>query len=187
MLRVLGTAIGTAVFCAMTVGAIRADDPQQKPGRDPGKLFKKLDTNNDGKLSKEEFLKLGERAQGRRQQALEKIFNRLDANHDGSLTPEEFKKFTEMRRHPGNGKAGGLFRNPAATFAKLDVNGDGKVTKEEFSKIFDQLPGKQKAQFRLLDRLFEKLDANADGSISLDEFMKITELRGQLATLKKKQ
>jgi Ca2+-binding EF-hand superfamily protein len=109
MFRLL-TALSVAGF--LFTSAARADDPPKpaKKGKqpDPEAMFKRLDTNNDGKISKEEFAKFAEMM---REKAKEKgkgkntggkgadaIFARLDANGDGYLSLEEFKKISEMRQ-----------------------------------------------------------------------------------------
>ena len=66
-------------------------------------MFKKLDTNGDGTLSKEEFSKItelrkkGGEAKGKGKH-VEALFDKLDTNNDGKLTPDEFRKITELRK-----------------------------------------------------------------------------------------
>ena len=67
-------------------------------------IFKKLDADNDGKLSKSEFAKLGElgkkaaAATAKKAGKGDKLFSKLDTNGDGSLSLEEFKKMSEMKK-----------------------------------------------------------------------------------------
>jgi Ca2+-binding EF-hand superfamily protein len=95
-----------ALVLADVTGA--ADDDKKDKGkgqglRDPEAVFKKLDTNKDGKLSKEEFMKLAElraKSGGDKDKAkefLEQLFTKLDTNNDGFLSLEEFKKISELR------------------------------------------------------------------------------------------
>ena len=126
MNRIAGVAAAAAAVLALASGA-RADDPKKedaKPERPgggalakllPEMLFKKLDADGDGKITKDEFKKLGEMisqfGQGKlkdnpelMEKILDKMFERLDADGDGKLTEEEFKKLGE-----GLGKLGGKF------------------------------------------------------------------------------
>jgi Ca2+-binding EF-hand superfamily protein len=103
------TALSIAGF--MFASSARADDDPKpaKKGKqpDPEAMFKRLDTNNDGKISKEEFAKFAEimrekvkeKAKGKNAgKGADAIFARLDANGDGYLSLEEFKKISEMRQ-----------------------------------------------------------------------------------------
>ena len=91
----------------------RADDETKPDSTPPGKgkkmdleaLFKKLNTTGDGKLTREQFFKLGEQLKGKAAErfkgnakAMDKMFNNLDTDGDGTLSLEEFKKFGQNRK-----------------------------------------------------------------------------------------
>jgi Ca2+-binding EF-hand superfamily protein len=98
----------TVVGVLFVAGGVRADD-EAKPKKkklDPEVLFKKLDANDDGSLSLEEFKKFGEMGKGKlaeHPEMLEKMFKKLDANNDGKLSLEEFKKIGELRKKKKDG------------------------------------------------------------------------------------
>lgn len=73
---------------------------EEGPRRDPEAMFKKLDTNNDGSISKEEYLAgpFGKRDATR----AEESFKKRDKDGNGSLSLEEFKA---PREHEGGGDA----------------------------------------------------------------------------------
>jgi len=56
-----------------------------KPKKDPEVAFKKLDTNSDGKVSKDEY-----KAKAKDAEKADKAFAKLDKNSDGFLSLEEF-------------------------------------------------------------------------------------------------
>lgn len=58
----------------------QANDRQGKRGHKGGKIFKKMDTNNDQQISRSEWSRKP------------KAFDRLDRNHDGVLTMEELRE-----------------------------------------------------------------------------------------------
>jgi hypothetical protein len=69
--------------------------PAKPPGAErhnPAEYFKKLDTNNDGFLSKEEFMARAEKAPdpAKAKARLEERFTSLDTNKDGKISLEEF-------------------------------------------------------------------------------------------------
>lgn len=72
----------------------------------PEEIFKKLDTNNDGSLSLEEF-KAGPMAQHDPAKA-EEVFKKMDADGNGSVSLEEFKSHRPPPHGPhGPGGPGG--------------------------------------------------------------------------------
>ena len=74
----------------------KPDAPKgEKPKRDPADVFKKLDTNGDGKISLDEF-KAG--PAGKKDPAkAEEFFKKKDKDGDGFLTLEEFSAHGEKK------------------------------------------------------------------------------------------
>lgn len=100
-MKTILTLCALAICGAFTLHA--ADAPKKgegKPGegkRNPEEMFKKLDTNGDGSVSKDEWM-AGPMAK-RDAAKGEERFKSLDKNGDGKLSLEEFKA--------GGGKKGG--------------------------------------------------------------------------------
>ncbi len=100
----------SAGVCALLLATTMAE----ADGR--GRLFKKLDLDDDGLVTHSEAVA----ARGQ-------WFERIDADGDGYLTVEEM---TAQRRHAGaEGKAGRIERR----FAKMDQDGDGRIGQAEFT------------------------------------------------------
>ncbi len=106
--------------------------------------FDALDTNHDGKLSKDEL------HAGWKQHAGEHggfgFFKKLDTDGDGRVSKEEAKAADDKRFEE--------------RFDKMDANHDGFVDKSDFELIRKQH----------LDEAFAKADSNHDGVLSKAEF-----------------
>lgn len=109
MSKFLGT-LALLVAFVLVVGIAAADDDAGKKkgkkgkGRigDPAAAFKKLDANSDGKLTKDEFLKIADKVQDANKAAkfkerLTKTFDKLSDGKD-SVTLDQFKKISELRK-----------------------------------------------------------------------------------------
>ena len=82
-------------------------------------MFKKLDANGDGAVTREEAVKL-----------VDERFAAIDANKDGVVDKTEVESWIG-RRAPAQAVDGFLKRH--------DLDGDGKVTKAEFEKPFGKI------------------------------------------------
>jgi hypothetical protein len=104
MFRAPGLAMLLASLLLGTAGAGGPGETSGKKQYDPETEFKALDKNQDGKVSREEFLaraertraKLGEEKAARLRQFLDRVFDRLDTAKRGYLTLEQFKQWGEM-------------------------------------------------------------------------------------------
>ncbi len=75
----------------------------------PAEMFAKIDADNSGTITKEEFLTyLRKNAVGN----MEERFKQMDKNGNGVIDKDEFK-------------------GPAEMFAKIDADNSGTITKEE--------------------------------------------------------
>ncbi len=115
-------------------------------------ILQRMDTNKDGKISREE-------AKG----PLAQAFDKFDTNKDGFLDREELRRLAAARLRTagqGNrpGRPGDGPRKPAALdFDALDLNADGRLTREELKGT------------PLADK-FDEIDTNKDGKIDRKEF-----------------
>jgi 5-hydroxyisourate hydrolase-like protein (transthyretin family) len=112
--------------------------------------FNLVDTNHDGKLTRDEMVAQQQRdlASGKAKLAakFQDAFRRLDTNKDGKLTLEEFMASAPTIR---------TTETPDQLLQTLDTNHDGKVSAEEF-----RAPNLAK---------FNKVDANHDGVVTVQE------------------
>ena len=81
MKKLLALVVAAGMFMPVVVGA------QEK--KSPEELFKAMDKNGDGKLSKEEYVG---NAEGEKKTKKEDRFKTMDKNSDGFLSLEEYKE-----------------------------------------------------------------------------------------------
>jgi hypothetical protein len=101
---IVGAAMVMAVALVLgSAGDAEAAKPRKKGAAASGGPFQKLDTNKDGKLSRDEFRNvfqvLGKgkgKGKGKGGQDSDALFTKLDTNNNNYLTPTEFAKLPSV-------------------------------------------------------------------------------------------
>jgi Ca2+-binding EF-hand superfamily protein len=118
--------------------------PGGPEGRNPADMLKRSDTDGDGKVSKDEFIKA-------RAAEMEEAFARIDGNSDGFVDEAEVSQIAERMRRPegdsgfrrppegGDRPEGGPRPEGAAAFmeqafGRMDQDGSGQLSREEFTQ-----------------------------------------------------
>ncbi|CAD8140614.1 unnamed protein product [Paramecium pentaurelia] len=136
----------------------------QKEIQELQKEFQRLDINNDGFLSKEEFLRGYLQIQNDlklAQEEVEKILEMIDINRSGLIDFSEFcmaamnqEKLLSVQR-------------VEQAFKIFDQNGDGFISKKELEAVMGDL-GED-----IWNQILTDCDNNGDGQISYEEFVKM--------------
>ena len=106
----LKSMLSATLAIALSSALFADDDAAKKSGKKPNKdRFARYDTNNDGKVSLEEFKAGVNKARKEDKKVtderLEKMFKRLDKNSDSALSAEEMN-VTPKGKGKGKGKGG---------------------------------------------------------------------------------
>lgn len=127
----------------------KCDSPmhnQSNVSQQQGIMFKTVDTNGDGAISKSEF-----NAYYAKHNA--KHFKEMDANKDGKITPEEMQGSSRQRMEHSAGTT-----HLDQRFYTADANHDGGLDKTEA----DGMP--------MLIVYFDQVDSNHDGKVTRKEY-----------------
>lgn len=126
-------------------------------------LFKQLDADGSGSITKQELAK-GLESAGLSPEHVQSIMEGLDANCDGLIDYTEFLAGTMERRQ--------LLEESAcwAAFRAFDRNGDGKVDAKELREVLSSPFLKEAWDQKVLDDFMQSFDTNGDGFIDYQEF-----------------
>jgi Ca2+-binding EF-hand superfamily protein len=114
-------------------------------------LLKQMDTDQDGKVSKDEFIAFG------------RMMEAEGAKGPPPPPPLEQSEGTMATRT-------GASPSPDTMFSNVDTNGDGSLSVDELSSMLTAAETQASVmQAPPLDALFSSADVNGNGSLSVDE------------------
>jgi hypothetical protein len=144
-MRCDGGSIMKTTWKSWTVGLLTAAglcaSPMALANMDSHEKFQKMDTNGDGRVSRDEHASFAKSK-----------FAKMDANGDNSVTTAEME--SAWQKHAGK-RTDGKQLSAADKLNKLDKNGDGRLSAEEHTSGTADM--------------FQQMDANSDGSLSESE------------------
>ncbi|KAK5770621.1 calmodulin-like protein 30 [Gossypium arboreum] len=127
------------------------------------KVFDKLDSNKDGKISQMEYkAMLRALGQGTMTQDVPKIFQLADIDGDGFIN---FKDFVEVHKRSG----GVTIMDIQNAFHTFDLNCDGKISAEEVMEMLRRLG--ESCSLEESRKMVKAVDTNGDGMVDMDEFI----------------
>jgi calcium-dependent protein kinase len=130
------------------------------------KVFQAMDSNGDGKLSKEELFNYYSKEMGPEQaeDEVKRIMNEVDSDNSGFVDYTEFIKATLDSKTIAS--AGFLKR----AFDVFDKDGSGTISASELKKL---LAGGMICDDHVWNEIIKNVDSNGDGEIDFKEFERI--------------
>lgn len=128
-----------------------------------GKIFKALDTNGDGKLSKAEIHDGYEEHFGKllNEDELDQLFNDVDTDKSGFIDYSEFIVATmSSKKNLSEEKL-------TAAFKLFDSDGNGTISKDELTQV---LSTSHQIAPETIEEILKQADENDDGEIEFSEF-----------------
>jgi calcium-dependent protein kinase len=128
--------------------------------------FQSVDINSDGKLSRDELLKLYLRYTDELQarEEVENILAQVDSDQSGFIDYSEFLKAC-MNHEKALNKA-----NLELAFKAFDIDGSGKISAHELKEV---LSGGESLHEDIWKEVIKEVDLDGDGSIDLKEFTQL--------------
>lgn len=156
MKKILLATVSASIIAGATFLATAEDHPdgnqmmmRKDGGERAGKMMKKMDADNDGSVSRDEYMdRKGDKDSQMHQPKRKGLIEAMDKNNDGAVSEDEF--MAGQKKH----------------FADMDTNKDGKISEEELKERREKF--KEKREEKRGER-FDKMDKDSDGSVSMDE------------------
>jgi len=127
------------------------------------RVFRAMDLNGDGKLSKEEIKSGYGEYFGRslNDQEVDEMFDKVDADGSGEIEYSEFVVATMNEKN--------LLSNNKlqSAFKMFDKDGGGSISIDEIKQV---LSFGQNLDEDVIKKIIDQVDADGDGEISFDEF-----------------
>ncbi|EDV29832.1 uncharacterized protein TRIADDRAFT_49810 [Trichoplax adhaerens] len=133
-----------------------------------GKRFKKMDLDNSGSLSVDEFMNLPELQQN---PLVQRVIDIFDQDGNGEVDFKEFIHGVSLFSVKGDRESKLKF-----AFRIYDMDKDGYITNTELFRVLKMMVGsnlKDTQLQQIVDKTIIYADTDGDGKISFDEFCKV--------------
>ena len=134
--------------------------------KDLREVFRNMDKNGDGKLSKdelmEEYLKIMGESEAKEE--VDRIMKEVDSDNNGFIDYSEF-----LKGSLDSSKVLSI-QNLKLAFQMFDQDGNGTISASELKKV---IAGKGLADNKIWNDIIMEVDMNGDGEIDIGEFEKI--------------
>lgn len=129
-------------------------------------IFKQLDTNKDGVISKDELLDGFQRANiaGLTQNDVEQLIDKIDGNKSKTIDYTEFLAAAIDKKKVLNSE------QIKKAFSIFDKDNNGKISPSEFKNIFKGVTGVDE---QLWVEMIKEVDTDGNGEIDFKEFHEI--------------
>jgi len=133
-----------------------------------GARFRKLDKDDSGNLTTDEFMQISELQQN---PLVERVFAIFDSDGDGAIDFEEFIQGISMFSVHGDRQSKLRF-----AFKIYDVDKDGFISNGELFQVLKLMVGnnlKDTQLQQIVDKTIIYADKDGDGKVSFDEFVSV--------------
>ncbi|OIT31282.1 PREDICTED: calcium-binding protein CML24-like [Nicotiana attenuata] len=132
------------------------------------KVFRKFDTNGDGKISLSELgAILNALGSTTSPDEVKRIMLEVDTDGDGFIDLKEFAAF----HCPGGGTDGDNSKELREAFDLYDKDKNGKITAAELHSVMKNLG--EKCSLKDCRRMISSVDVDGDGCVNFEEFKKM--------------
>uniref|UniRef100_A0A158R5Q4 Calcium-binding protein n=1 Tax=Syphacia muris TaxID=451379 RepID=A0A158R5Q4_9BILA len=149
-----------------------------RPNSQTQAIFRKIDLNNDGIVTREEAQKS---EGGILTEIIEGVFQVADVNRDGKITLSEFSSVVDNSQHSPSTQEEQDYETALRLLALIDQNGDRLLSAQEvhaFANVNSKV-----SQEEVLSA-FKYLDSNHDGWIAIDELANLPNKMAELVRFK---
>ncbi|OQV25169.1 Calcineurin subunit B type 1 [Hypsibius exemplaris] len=137
------------------------------------KRFQKMDMDNSGSLSVDEFMSLPELQQN---PLVQRVIDTFDRNRDGGVDFKEFIQGISQFSVKGDRESKLRF-----AFSIYDIDGDGFINNGELFQVLKMMVGNNLKDLQLqqiVDKTIMYADKDGDGKISFEEFCAVVGTSG---------
>jgi len=134
-------------------------------------VFRKFDSNGDGKISKSELSSvMGALGCSGAEEEIDRMMKEADTDKDGFISLEEF-----VDANTKNINANRVMRDLENAFKMYDLDNDGSISVEELYRVLKNLG--EVSTFQECQQMIKSVDTSNRGSVSFEDFKTMMTVR----------